>query len=634
VEAAERAPTTAMRRLDALPASERRRMLVEWNATRSEYPHEQLMHELFEAQAARSPEAVAVAHGDDQLSYGELNARANRLARHLRRLGARPDARVALCVERSLEMVVGLLAVLKAGAAYVPLDPAYPIERLTYMLEDSAAIAALMHAQVGREIRSMLAGTGVPMIDLNADSRHWEGVPDTNPDRASIGLSSEHLAYVIYTSGSTGKPKGVMVPHRGICNRLFWMQRKYNLTGQGAVLQKTPLSFDVSVWEFFWPLMSGARLVMAKPGGHRDRDYLIEEIERRQITAIHFVPSMLQAFLEGEGLDRLLSLSRVFSSGEALPYELKERFFKRLDAELHDLYGPTEASVEVTHWQCRPGGDHQVTPIGRPIANTQIHLIDHHLDPVPLGVSGELHIGGIGLGRGYLGRPELTAEKFTPNPFAEEPGARLYKTGDSARYRADGVIEFLGRIDHQVKIRGLRIELGEIEGALGRHPSVREAVVVVREDQPGENRLVAYLTAISGEVLEVSELRGYLKERLPEYMVPAAYVAMPELPLMSNGKLNRNALPTPEREAYASHSYEAPVGEIETALAQIWAEVLHLESVGRHDNFFAMGGHSLLAIVLIERMRQEGLHADVRSLFATPTLAELAAAVEEIEISL
>jgi amino acid adenylation domain-containing protein len=634
VEAAERAPTTAIRRLDALPAAERRRMLVEWNATRSEYPHEHLMHELFEAQAARSPEAVAVAHRDDQLSYGELNARANRLARHLRRLGARPDARVALCVERSLEMVVGLLAVLKSGAAYVPLDPAYPIDRLTYMLEDSAAIAALIHAQVDGEIRSTLAGTGVPVIDLEADARLWESEPDTNPNLASIGLSSEHLAYVIYTSGSTGKPKGVMVPHRGICNRLFWMRERYNLTGQGAVLQKTPFSFDVSVWEFFWPLMSGAQLVMAKPGGHRDRDYLIEEIERRQITAIHFVPSMLQAFLEGEGLDRLLSLSRVFSSGEALPYELKERFFKRLDAELHDLYGPTEASVEVTHWQCRPGGDHQVTPIGRPIANTQIHLIDHHLDPVPLGVSGELHIGGIGLGRGYLGRPELTAEKFTPNPFAEEPGARLYKTGDSARYRADGVIEFLGRIDHQVKIRGLRIELGEIEGALGRHPTVREAVVVVREDQPGEKRLVAYLTAISGEVLEVSELRRHLKERLPEYMVPAAYVAMPELPLMSNGKLNRNALPTPEREAYASHGYEAPVGEIETALAQIWAEVLHLESVGRHDNFFAMGGHSLLAIVLIERMRQEGLHADVRALFATPTLAELAAAVEEVEISL
>jgi acyl-coenzyme A synthetase/AMP-(fatty) acid ligase/aryl carrier-like protein len=275
-----------------------------------------------------------------------------------------------------------------------------------------------------------------------------------------------------------------------------------------------------------------------------------------------------------------------------------------------------------------------VTPIGRPIANTQIHLLDRHLQPAPLGVAGELHIGGAGLGRGYLARPELTAEKFAPNPFAEEAGARLYKSGDLARYRADENIEFLGRIDHQVKIRGVRIELGEIEGALGRHPSVREAVVVVREDQPGEKRLVAYLTVISGEVLEVSELRGYLKERLPEYMVPAAYVAMPELPLMSNGKLNRNALPTPEREAYASHGYEAPVGEIETALAQIWAEVLHLESVGRHDNFFAMGGHSLLAIVLIERMRQEGLHADVRSLFATPTLAELAAAVEEIEISL
>jgi acyl-coenzyme A synthetase/AMP-(fatty) acid ligase/aryl carrier-like protein len=339
-------------------------------------------------------------------------------------------------------------------------------------------------------------------------------------------------------------------------------------------------------------------------------------------------------FLEGDGLDRRQSLSRVFSSGEALPYELKERFFKRLDADLHNLYGPTEASVDVTYWQCEPSGDDHVVPIGRPIANTQIHLLDRRLEPVPLGVSGELHIGGIGLGRGYLDRPELTAEKFIPNPFSEEAGARLYKSGDLAHYRADGYVEFLGRIDDQVKIRGVRIELGEIEEALSQHPSVREAVVLAREDQPGEKRLVAYLVAMSGEVIDAAELRGFLKEHLPEYMAPAAYVALSELPLMSNGKLDRKALPTPERDAYASRGYEAPIGEVETALAQVWAEALGLERVGRHDNFFAMGGHSLLAIVLIERMRQEGLHTDVRAFFATPTLAELAAAVEEIEVSL
>jgi amino acid adenylation domain-containing protein len=552
VEALEGAAETPLRSVDALPAPERRRMLVEWNATHSEYPRGKFIQELFEEQASSAPEAVAVAHQGRQLSYGELNARANRLAHHLRKLGVEPDARVALCAERSLDMVVGLLAILKAGGAYAPLDPAYPIERLRHMLEDSAAMAALTHAQVDREIRSTLAGTGVPVIDLEADAGRWESESDANPDRASVGLSSEHLAYVIYTSGSTGRPKGAMIPHRGICNRLFWMQERYSLTCSDAVLQKTPFSFDVSVWEFFWPLMSGARLVMAKPGGHQDRDYLIEEIERSQITTVHFVPSMLQVFLEGEGLDRLLGLSRVFSSGEALPHELEERFFRLLDAELHNLYGPTEASVDVTYWQCERGGEYQVTPIGRPIANTQIHLLDQHLQPVPLGVAGELHIGGAGLGRGYLARPELTAEKFAPNPFAEEAGARLYKSGDLARYRADENIEFLGRIDHQVKIRGLRIELGEIEEALVRHRSVREAVVVVREDQPGEKRLVAYLTASSGEAVEAGELRAYLKERLPEYMAPAAFAQLERMPLTANGKIDRKALPKPGQDWYGA----------------------------------------------------------------------------------
>jgi amino acid adenylation domain-containing protein len=630
VEALEGAAETPLRSVDALPAPERRRMLVEWNATHSEYPRGKFIQELFEEQASSAPEAVAVAHQGRQLSYGELNARANRLAHHLRKLGVEPDARVALCVERSLDMVVGLLAVLKAGGAYVPLDPAYPVERLTYMLGDSAAVAALTHAQVGGEIRSTLAGTGVPVIDLEADAGLWESEPGANPDRASIGLSSEHLAYVIYTSGSTGKPKGAMIPHRGICNRLFWMQERYNLTGRDAVLQKTPFSFDVSVWEFFWPLISGARLVMAEPGGHQDRDYLIEEIERRQITTIHFVPSMLQVFLEGEGLDRLLGLSRVFSSGEALPHELEERFFKLLDAELHNLYGPTEASVDVTYWQCERGGDYQVTPIGRPIANTQIHLLDRRLRPVPPGVAGELHIGGAGLGRGYLARPELTAEKFAPNPFAEEAGARLYKSGDLARYRADENIEFLGRIDHQVKIRGLRIELGEIEEALRRHRSVREAVVVVREDQPGEKRLVAYLTASSGEAVEAGELRGYLKGRLPEYMVPAAFAQLERMPLTANGKIDRKALPEPGQDWHGGE-YEAPVGEVETALAEIWAEALRVERVGRHDDFFDLGGHSLLGVKVVSRLRQAfGVEVSTTELFLRPTLAEFAETVKSM----
>ncbi|HLL46748.1 MAG TPA: amino acid adenylation domain-containing protein, partial [Longimicrobiaceae bacterium] len=458
VEALETAPAAAVRGLDVLPGAERRQVLEAWNATEAEYPRESCIHELFEAQAARTPDAAAVVFEGGALTYGELNARANRLAHHLRGLGVGPEARVAICVERGPEMVAGLLAVLKAGGAYVPLDPAYPADRLRHMLEDSApAVLLTQGALAGR-----LGAAELTVLDLQAGEPAWASRSETNPERA--GLTPDHLAYVIYTSGSTGRPKGVMNQHRGVVNRLVWMQRAYELSPHEAVLQKTPFSFDVSVWEFFWPLLAGARLVVARPQGHTDPGYLVRTIRREGITTVHFVPSMLQVFLEHPEAGTCSGLARVVCSGEALPAPLVRRFHDRLPASaLYNLYGPTEAAVDVTAWSCEPGTARAGVPIGRPVANTRIYLLDALGEPVPAGVAGELHVGGVQVARGYLGRPELTAERFLPDPFSPAPGARLYRTGDLGRWLPDGAIEYLGRSDFQVKVRGFRIEPGEVE---------------------------------------------------------------------------------------------------------------------------------------------------------------------------
>ena len=379
------------------------------------------------------------------------------------------------------------------------------------------------------------------------------------------------------------------------------------------------------MWEFFWPLIAGARLVIARPEGHRDASYLARTIRERGVTTLHFVPSMLRVFLEEESVETCTSVKRVICSGEALPRELVERLYARLaHAELHNLYGPTEAAVDVTYWACRRGDERATVPIGRPVANTQMYVLDSRRNPLPAGVPGELYIGGVQVGRGYVGRPELTAERFVPDPF--NPGGRLYKTGDLARHLPDGAIEYLGRTDFQVKIRGQRIELGEIEATLDKHPGVAQSVVMAREDTPGDQRLVAYVVA-KGEAPAATELKEHLASQLPQYMVPAAFVTLSAFPLTSSGKVDRKALPAPDGAAYATRGYEAPVGEVEEKLAGIWAEVLKLERVGRQDNFFELGGHSLLAITLIERMRRAGLHAEVRALFATPTIAELAQAL-------
>ncbi|HEY0170519.1 MAG TPA: amino acid adenylation domain-containing protein, partial [Pyrinomonadaceae bacterium] len=538
-----------------LSADEQRQLLVEWNQTAAAYTPRGPIQRLVEEQAARTPDAVALVFESSSLTYSELNGRANRLARHLRRLGVGRESRVGVLMERSLEMVVSLLAVLKAGGAYMPLDPQYPAERLAFMLEDGAAVALLTGAG--------LAGRAEGYAGAVVEVGRWEGegAEGYAVEDLELEVEAEQLAYVIYTSGSTGRPKGVMNTHGAILNRLLWMQEAYELTAADKVLQKTPFTFDVSVWEFFWPLMFGAQMVVAEPGGHQDARYLAELIAEREVTVVHFVPSMLSLFVEEEGVADCRSLRQLISSGEALSPQLAARVRERLPrAELDNLYGPTEAAVDVSWWRCEPGAE--VVPIGRPIANLELHILDGFGQPVPIGVAGELHIGGRGLARGYAGRAGLTAEKFTPHPFATEPGGRLYRTGDLARHLADGNIEYLGRLDHQVKLRGFRIELGEIEQALAQHEGVREVAVVVRTTDAARGpQLLAYFVARPDAAAPAAaELREHLLRKLPDYMIPSHFIALEQLPVTPNGKLAREALPLPEGGAAreSSRAYAEP----------------------------------------------------------------------------
>ncbi|WP_154640502.1 non-ribosomal peptide synthetase, partial [Serratia marcescens] len=604
--------------IDLLPPAEREHLLHGWNRTERDYPLDQTLAALFEQQVRRTPDATALVSGAESLSYAQLNARANRLAHALIARGVGPDSRVAVCAERGLNMVTALFGILKAGGAYVPLDPAYPGERLQYILQDADPVLLLADAAG----RAALGEPATPQLALEAV------LPETlSAENPAPRAQASHLAYVIYTSGSTGKPKGAMNEHRGVVNRLVWMQEAYGLTAADTVLQKTPFGFDVSVWEFFWPLMVGARLVMAKPEGHKDPDYLSRAIEQYGVTTLHFVPSMLQSFLaDGQAATRCGQVVRVMCSGEALPAALVAEFYRRLpQAELHNLYGPTEAAVDVTAWHCSREAERVSVPIGRPIANTRIYLLDERGQPVPLGAVGELYIGGVQVARGYLNRPELTAERFLSDPFA--PGGRMYRTGDVARYLANGDIEYLGRNDQQVKIRGFRIECGEIEAALATHPAVREAVVDARA-VGDDKRLVAWVVPAADVAEETlaGALRQHVSAALPDYMVPSAWVVVAALPLSPNGKLDRRALPEPQG-AQSQAAYEAPQGEHETLLAAIWRELLNVERVGRHDNFFELGGHSLLAVKLMAQLRRAGWGANVQTLFSTPTLSALAQAM-------
>ncbi|NWB98760.1 amino acid adenylation domain-containing protein [Pseudomonas gingeri] len=609
---------------------ERQHLLADFNATAREYPRDVLIHQLIEQQAAQRPDACAV-RGDSGplLSYAQLNRRANQLAHRLIELGVEPDSRVAVSLRRGAEMVVALLGVLKAGGAYVPIDPDLPSARQAYMLGDSAPRAVL----TTHDLLDDLPALNVPVLVLDGsdDNAQLAAYPSHNPDTRALGLRPTHLAYVLYTSGSTGMPKGVMNEHLGVVNRLLWARDEYGVEASDRVLQKTPFGFDVSVWEFFLPLLAGAELVMARPDGHKEPDYLAQVIREAGITMLHFVPSMLDLFVEHRATRDFPQLRRVLCSGEALPRGLQRRFEQQLPGiELHNLYGPTEAAIDVTAWQCRPSDPGESVPIGRPIANIQMHVLDALGQIQPLGVAGELHIGGIGVARGYLNQPELSAERFILDPFSSDPQARLYKTGDLGRWLANGALEYLGRNDFQVKIRGLRIEIGEVEAALALCAGVREVVVIAREDdpsQPENKRLVAYLC---GEPAPAEQLRVELLKHLPEYMVPSAFVHLDSLPLSPNGKLDRKALPAPDLEAVISHDYEAPQGDIEIALAHLWQEMLGLSQVGRHDQFFELGGHSLLAARLISQIRQQlGVEVGLVQLFAHPELKALAQVIAQ-----
>ncbi|MCP4654861.1 MAG: amino acid adenylation domain-containing protein, partial [bacterium] len=621
-------PERGLSELPLVPAAERHQLLCEWNDSRTADPGDLLLHALFARQAAATPEAVAVAGGDEQLSYRELEARANRLAQELEARGVGPEVRVGISMERSPAMVVGLLAILKAGGAYLPLDPTHPEQRLASMLADSRAPVLLSEEALAGRLRAASLAAELLCLDRDAAAiRRRRAQPPTS------GVASASPAYVLYTSGSTGRPKGVVIPHRAIGNHMLWMQEALPLEASDRVLQKTPLSFDASVWEFWAPLLAGARLVLARPGEHRDPAALAETLRTREVTILQVVPSLLQPLIEQPRFAECRSLKRVFCGGEALTRELTERFFATgLRAALFNLYGPTEATIDATIASCGRRGTQAAVPIGRPVANLRIYLLDEHRRSVSLGAVGWLHIAGTGLARGYLERPQLTAETFVPDAFSEVPGRRLYDTGDLARHLPDGRIEFLGRADHQVKVRGFRIELGEIESVLAGYPGVREAVVVAPESGrvPGARELVAYLT---GEPAAVRDLRAFLQETLPPYMVPAAFSFLDQLPRLPSGKVDRSALgraPVPEaltEQLAATEGWVPPRDPTEELLVGIWEEVLAGGArVGVHDDFFELGGHSLLATQVISRIRDLfAVELPLLALFETPTPAGMAA---------
>jgi len=614
-------PAAAALGLEILPVEERSR-LETLRGDRRDFGPAQTLAGRFAEQVRRTPGRTALACGEAEISFSELDARADRLARFLRSLGVGPDAKVALAAERSVEMIVGVLGILKAGGAYVPVDPAYPESRRDLLMEDSGARLLLTQ----EHFLDRFAGALPRVVCLGREEPEAAG---ESPEALAGDAGLDPLAYVIYTSGSTGRPKGVGISLRAIANRLLWMQHAFPLTAEDRVLLKTPYGFDASVWEMFLPLITGARLVVAAPEAHRDPALLLEEIERHGVTVLQLVPSLLASFLEQpDAGERCSTLRRLFCGGEALPSVLAARAAAELDVEVCNLYGPTEVAIDATFRPGPPDGGEAIVPIGRPLDNVDLLLLDRSGRPVPPGIAGEIHVGGPGLARGYLGRPDLTAARFVPHPGAGRPGERLYRTGDLGLLAADGEVHFLGRIDQQVKVRGVRIELGEIEAALLRQSAVREAVGMVRQDGEGGPRLVAYVVMRPGE--DGGGLREALAGELPEAMVPAVIVALGELPRLSNGKLDRAALPVPEQvRTEAAPAYVAPRTPAEEILAGIWSETLGVERVGVHDGFFELGGHSLIATRVIARVREAfRVELSVRKLFEAPTVAGLAGEVE------
>ena len=613
-------PSQCLADLPMLTEAERQQILVEWNATEAAFPAGLGLHQLVEAQVEANPDQTALLFEGASLTYRQLNVGANQLARYLVRLGVGPDVLVCVYMERSLELHVALYAILKAGGAYVPLDPLYPKDRIRFMLADTAAPVVLTQHRFLGEFADVNARV------LCIDKGLQPLVEDQSEENLGRAVSPEDLAYVIYTSGSTGQPKGVMAPHRAICNLVQWRARLFSLSASDRVLCKTPFSFDASLIELFWSLACGAQIVIARPEGHKDSRYLADLIADERVTMMDVVPSMLSALLDEPAIERCDSLRVVTTGADVVTPDLVQRFFAKMPADLYNLYGPTETAVEVTCWKCSADPALPFTPIGRPMANVEAYILDSSLHPVPVGVPGELHIGGIQLARGYLNRPDLTEQQFIFHPFRAESGARLYKTGDLARYLPDGNIVFLGRGDQQVKVRGFRIELGEIEVVLKAHPVVRDAIVIAMDDARGAKQLVGYVVVDAYDESWTDRVRAFLEQRLPEYMIPAFFVRLERIPLLPNGKLDRRSLPLPDLSRLPSGpGFVAPRTPIEEIVAGIWSELLGVERVGVGDNFFHLGGHSLLATQVMTRVRAAfNIEVPLRALFETPTVDHLA----------
>jgi amino acid adenylation domain-containing protein len=632
-------PTSPLDSIDLLDAAERERILVEWNDTEELFDEEPRLDTLFEAQVNRRPEADAVIDANERISYAELDRRANRLANRLRTLGVGPDVLVGVCLERSVELIVTLMAVLKAGGAYVPLDPDYPSARIAFMIEDSRAPVIVMRKSLEVDLPS-----DTQPVYLDEEETAIGREPTTKPP---VERAPTDLAYVIYTSGSTGRPNGVQIEHAAVANHMLWMRRHVPFEDSDRILQRTPLSFDASLDEIFAPLAAGACIVMAPPGARRAAAELVDVIAEYGVTIVVLVPSYAQAMMDEFDARKCASLRRVIFGGEPLSASLYREFRRRLGVQVFNFYGPTEASIDATSWPTLDDAASGVAdalldvrdniPIGRPISNVRAYVLDRSLQPVPLGAVGDLYLAGAGLARGYLGRPELTEERFV---VASPRGARterLYRTGDLARQLPGGIIEYLGRRDHQVKVRGHRIELGEVESALRRPEAVTDAIAVVREDQPGDVRLVAYVVSSTDDDADLPEqLRSSLRADLPDHMIPARIVVLPSLPLLPNGKVDRQALPAPslEQSHVAADGHVAPRTATEAKVADVWGTALDIESPGVEDDFFESGGHSLVAARVVTALRTEfGVALAMRHLFEQPTIAGLARTVDVLSLA-
>ena len=611
--------------LPLLSEDEQHQLLVEWNRTEAEFPRDKLIHQLIAEQAQRTPDSIALVFHEQRLSFQELNQRANRLAHYLRKHGVSADVPVAICMNRGVDMVVALLGVLKAGGAYAPLEPDHPQPRILWTLQDSGAKLLLTHER----LLSKFEGAKSEILCLDRDATQFQGEPDTNP---ALTAQPENLAYIIYTSGSTGKPKGVLISHRNVINFLAFMMHAYQRGPELVILELPSFAWDASVDDLFAPLVTGGKLVMLSDDEVKDPDLILDAIEEHQVTALpSVVPSLLQALTAAAERRKrpLKSLRVLISAGDELhvaDYRKAREVFGQ-EIKMANHYGPTECTCTQSYYPLRgiQTGD-DIIPIGRPIWNHQIYVLDRYMNPVPIGVPGELYIGGVGLAREYLGRPELTAERFVRNPFSSDPKARLYRTGDRGRYREDGNLEFLGRTDNQVKVRGHRIELGEIESALSRYPGVDGAVVMALDDESGDKYLAAYVVPRAGADLAVNELRQFLREQLPEFMVPSFFVTLETLPLTHTGKLNRKLLPPPRQSRNdLADAYLAPRTPLEEVIAEVMCEALNLPQVGIQDDFFTLGGHSLLAVRVIWRLRDRlKMEVPLRSIFESPTVAALA----------